>query len=400
MKSKTWYSKLVRVLAWGLGLLVLVELGLRLLGLGYMACQHANAPPSGEDVITVLCLGDSITSIGTPSYPAQLEKLLNEGAQGLRFQVVNASRPGIDSSHLIRRLEQELKEHKPAVVTVMMGATDEVGWFTDLDQYARMPFWRAPLQRLKLYRLYRFALGQRQRAREEEQRLELLEQEERVLLARIEGKRASEDYVALAELYKKMGSQRDVKYALRTGMREAPSAELCTANARYHRTLDKAEALERCIDMFPGSHVPFRWLSRHYANRGMDDEQQSALERQLLRLPDPLSHLELSRFHMDRGRYEQSAQLLRTSLEKDDCYYTWYQLGFLEMERGRHAQAEQALLRSLELKSCADTQLQLGRLYLTQGADERAEAALLAALDIQSSACMHWEQATERHGVA
>ena len=77
-----------------LGVLIL-EAGLRLAGLSYLAWQdHENGrglKKKDKAEYRILCLGESTTALGgQDAYPVQLERILNEKAsQGRRFLVFN-----------------------------------------------------------------------------------------------------------------------------------------------------------------------------------------------------------------------------------------------------------------------------------------------------------------------
>ena len=54
------------------------------------AFPEDNSPASARTDFRILCLGDSMTAKGGDlSYPAQLERILNEKGKGGRFRVIN-----------------------------------------------------------------------------------------------------------------------------------------------------------------------------------------------------------------------------------------------------------------------------------------------------------------------
>ncbi|MBI4845749.1 MAG: hypothetical protein HY810_04660 [Candidatus Omnitrophica bacterium] len=76
----------------------------------------------------VLCLGDSFTyGIGAQkkySYPAQLQKLLDEKSGPGRFTVINSGEPGINTPMLCDKLQRLLDEFEPDIVLLMVGVND------------------------------------------------------------------------------------------------------------------------------------------------------------------------------------------------------------------------------------------------------------------------------------
>ena len=73
----------------------------------------------------ILCVGDSMTALGdNDSYPAQLEKILNERykEKGVKFVVINKGVPGKTTKDVAQDLESYLNEYNPQMVVSMLGA--------------------------------------------------------------------------------------------------------------------------------------------------------------------------------------------------------------------------------------------------------------------------------------
>jgi lysophospholipase L1-like esterase len=58
------------------------------------------------------------------SYPGQLERILNERGDGLRFSVANAGVPATDTTRILQALPGYLEKHDPHIVVSMMGTND------------------------------------------------------------------------------------------------------------------------------------------------------------------------------------------------------------------------------------------------------------------------------------
>ncbi|HBA61962.1 MAG TPA: hypothetical protein DCZ92_14340 [Elusimicrobia bacterium] len=121
-----------RLLALALGFaaaLLLAEAALRLTG---SAWNKAEARP-GAPGYRILCLGDSFTynfSLSTDqSYPGQLEHLLNRNREGLAFTVINAGVPGQNTSQILRALEGDLAEARPALVLLLAGGANSWNYY-------------------------------------------------------------------------------------------------------------------------------------------------------------------------------------------------------------------------------------------------------------------------------
>ncbi|MBN2482947.1 MAG: tetratricopeptide repeat protein [Candidatus Omnitrophica bacterium] len=88
--------------------------------------------------LRILCVGESTTALGEEkSYPAQLETILNDYREGGEYKVVGTHRvlfkrvsvinkgiPGITTTQVIDRLEDQLNRYEPHIVVAMMGVND------------------------------------------------------------------------------------------------------------------------------------------------------------------------------------------------------------------------------------------------------------------------------------
>jgi hypothetical protein len=93
-----------------------------------LAGRAAAAQVEGQDLVRVLCVGDSFTygdgaSGADASYPMALERMLSE-RHGLRAQVVNCGRAGQDSREALLSLDEQLRRVDPDYVCVLIGCND------------------------------------------------------------------------------------------------------------------------------------------------------------------------------------------------------------------------------------------------------------------------------------
>ncbi|MCY2966902.1 MAG: GDSL-type esterase/lipase family protein, partial [Planctomycetota bacterium] len=85
---------------------------------------------SGEPT-TVVCLGDSVTGVyyhtgGVRAYPEMLELALKHTFPTGKLRVVNAGISGNTTIDGLGRLQKDVLDHKPQLVTVMFGLNDMV----------------------------------------------------------------------------------------------------------------------------------------------------------------------------------------------------------------------------------------------------------------------------------
>lgn len=123
-------QRLVRASALVLALLtalLLLELGLRLVG-ALQQQPGAAGRDAGSRGLTVLCLGDSFTlGVGaTPqhSYPRQLQRILRRET-GRAVTVINNGVAGRNSSQVRANLAANLRIHRPDLVLLLTGATNQ-----------------------------------------------------------------------------------------------------------------------------------------------------------------------------------------------------------------------------------------------------------------------------------
>jgi len=117
--------------------LVVLEVSLRIVGVIYARLSESDTiSGTGKESsveTTILSVGDSVTfGIGAPtelSYPAQLQEMLNESQPKSKYTVINRGRPAQNSAQLLTRLEEQLQEFSPDIVTILIGAQNLVNYF-------------------------------------------------------------------------------------------------------------------------------------------------------------------------------------------------------------------------------------------------------------------------------
>lgn len=133
------------------------------------------AVPKPEGLYRIVCLGDSCTHLGPRPYPQRFGEILEHYRPG-RFEVINAGVLGWTSHQGLKRLETEVPEWQPDLVTVYFGWNDH--WLAhglrDSQQPVPAP-WREALTRFArhLRTVQALALLYRPPARSSEPRVTL-----------------------------------------------------------------------------------------------------------------------------------------------------------------------------------------------------------------------------------
>jgi len=113
--------------------------------LGYRGPAFADVSAPGTE--RVVCLGDSCTFIGMPTYPALLRRELGAG-----YEVLNAGVSGYSSYQGLVQLRERLLELSPDVVSVYFGWNDH--WLAravpDAEVLTNQPAWRRVLEPLRV----------------------------------------------------------------------------------------------------------------------------------------------------------------------------------------------------------------------------------------------------------
>jgi lysophospholipase L1-like esterase len=161
------FRLLVRVLVLSIAFLVICELFMQLASL--LVTKRPNVwRPSAS--VRILSVGDSHTyGAGLPgdqSYPAHLQKLLDEAAPGA-FSVINLGLPGMSTTQVRNRLARNTARYQPDLVIVWCGVNNvwnysetlEDGWREQLAAFA---------YHSRLYRLVHVFLHNREIERDAE----------------------------------------------------------------------------------------------------------------------------------------------------------------------------------------------------------------------------------------
>lgn len=117
-----------------------------------LVAAKVNKPALRPGARVIVCIGDSHTYgiyvKKDETYPAQLEKLLNQNGGG--WQVINLGAPGQNSIQILNALPEIFKRYHPAALVVLVGVNN--GWNIAGREKSLA---EKILHRIKLYRLFR-----------------------------------------------------------------------------------------------------------------------------------------------------------------------------------------------------------------------------------------------------
>jgi len=114
-----------------IGVVVIIEIGLRLVGSWYLANFYRELGVASrlQDSINIVCLGESTTAglwvKFEDSYPKQLEKALREFYRTNAINVIVPPHIGHNTSQMANRIHHYLERFRPQLLIVMAGANNE-----------------------------------------------------------------------------------------------------------------------------------------------------------------------------------------------------------------------------------------------------------------------------------
>jgi tetratricopeptide (TPR) repeat protein len=389
-----------KLLAVALGMvasLVLVELLLTVSYKAFVAYQdqqnHAAGLAEREDEIRILCIGESTTAVaGDPggrllvphtSYPAQLERILNERQSQVRYRVFNSGMMAGTTDTVMGMLGPSMTAYDPDIIIAMMGIKDD----SDPSE-ATVATAPSPVPRLRTLQLIAWAT-------------------EAVRLRRQAAVLTADTLDDVAD------GLRPRPYQLTKFIKEiellrssADRSALDDLNlALFHwygdRHVQAAAVLRRTIAAHDLGHM---LLGRVLVTNGKLDEAEQVMRAAVTAHPDNgIYRVGLAEILLDGGRLDDA----ETALNDADDHEALFQeraltAGFsslararLARERGDHPAAV-AILEAMELDFATEQRgrnffpnvrmlrgMAIGESYLEVGRFEDAEHSLLEALELR-----------------
>ncbi|MEK6916610.1 MAG: tetratricopeptide repeat protein [Nanoarchaeota archaeon] len=138
--------------------LVLLEILLRVSGLDLLKLQRRGFIPE-EDTYIILTIGESTTTDfynDKSSWPRELERILNNQSQNIKFSVINEARPGTNTALILSRLDEQLDKYNPDMVISMMGVNDQEYTYIQDEHIKSIKF---IFKQLRIYKLTRYIFG-------------------------------------------------------------------------------------------------------------------------------------------------------------------------------------------------------------------------------------------------
>lgn len=354
--------KLVLII-FGLFLTALIlEAGLRLAGgvyLSWQDYQNSRAFKRGDNgEYRILCLGESTTALGGEnSYPAQLERILNQKLKGRHFSVINKGLPGMDTTVIISELRRNIAIYRPRMIIAMMGINDiqppDKGLFFKI---------KARLKTLRVYKLFRM-LWEKLRSKE------VLRD---MYLERGEYHLERQHYYEARELFEKVVELFPDLASGYLGLAK------CYAGQGMYPRMRKMLNMVEVVN----SHNPYDYVDAGWVYYEAEDfiKSESMFKKAIELSPSDYDlYIEMGQFY-DACKFFQEAEwnfkkAIKLMPGNDDSW-PYSVLGWHYFERGMFSQAEELFSRALAIGPKNDVYTDFGILRQAQGRYKDAEEFL------------------------
>ncbi len=326
----------------------------------------ASALKKGE--YRILCFGESTTVWGGDnSWPAQLERLLNQKNIGIKFKVINKGRYSIQTPYIISIAGEAINQYHPDMVISMMGINDGDNTVPyEQGDDASQSF----ISHLKIYKLAKL-LWLHSTHKSEELRNDKLKNE------KVNQKKTNiengQDEVACMELGRKRKDQR--------------------------KFFEAGESFKMALGINPRNDDALIELSRCYIEQGNYTDAMEMINRAREINPKNIwVYIELGNCYRNLGRFLDAEKTYQEALGLDPVNpEAFMYLGLCYKASGQYDKAEEMFKKAIEL-STNDAQIQglsyifLGNCYRDQLKYDASDKILKQAIEVNPK---NWEAYAE-----
>lgn len=368
MMPKINLRQKIGLILFGIGIsLVIIDISFRAGGFIYLTLKENRnriALSRGGEY-RILFLGESTTAEGGwDSYPRKTGRILEKRVPAIKFSVINKGTPGVDTTYLLSRLQDNLKQYKPNMVVTMMGINDQAA---DVAHGGRLHRGIEYVKRLRLYKLLKvFFTKIRER--------DILKE---IYLSRAHYYREKDDYMMAERLFNK---------AIKIKPKEC---DAYIEFARYY--LDREDYLKaeeffnKATQASHRDYVPYLEYGRYWMERQDYSKSEEMLKKALdLSGNSYKAFIELGHCYNDAGRFDQARQMFEKAVESSPrAYEAYLEFGRYYYQRQAMPEAEALFKKSLELNPDNEaTCMDLGWCYAEQGKFTLAEEMFKKAIGI------------------
>ncbi len=261
---------------------VFLEVFLRVGGFVLSSYQRAHNKEDLDAEYRILCLGESTTAFGgTSSWPAYLERILNNKSKDIKFKVFNEGLAGTRTVFILSKLDENLEKYNPNIVITMMGVNDReisVIYKNDIKNENYLI-----LKSFRVYKLIKLIIDSFKNLIGKNNVLEksddLLNQEEEFMKKLEKNPDNVNLYVGLSKVYIKMDNYYEAEEVLKEGLEKDPEygaiyASLGKIYMKQDRYDEAEEVLKEGLEKDPEYVYIYKKLSELYLDAGEDKEAE------------------------------------------------------------------------------------------------------------------------------
>lgn len=307
---------------------VILELGLSLGGFVLLSIQeHRNILSlKASAQYRIVCIGESTTALGgDDSYPAQLERILNQINPNVKISVINKGVSRVDSSKILQQLEENLDKYKPDMVITMMGINDFNAPLAYVNNSGNF------LDHLKTYKLIKLiwlsvtsrlsgVFHVKSQSQKENCGYNMSFSED-VLRKAIESNPDSDSaYVELANFCAYGEKDAEAKELFKKAIELNPRNDYAYAGLgwcyRKEGNLLKAEELfKKALEFNPGNNQACVELGRYYYKQGKQNEAGELFKKALD--SDPTSYIDVGSFYISQDNFVKAEEIFTIAIAAD-----------------------------------------------------------------------------------
>jgi tetratricopeptide (TPR) repeat protein len=350
---------------------LLLELGLRAAGSAFLSLQERRnrAAIRQKGAYRIMCLGESTTALGgVYSYPSQLNRILNQRGNGIKFSVINKGVCGVNTAHILDNLGSYLDDYRPDMVITMMGINDKGPnmFFEHVPGSKAVNF----IKSFRIYKLTRIIwlnivnAGSR--------RLSSESRAPGICPERLEAPQSNE--LSKLEEAIKLDPQN-----------EWPYVEIGSLYRIQGKVYEAEALLNKALELNPGNYWPYAELGWIYRDQGRLAEAKALFKKaKELNPKNDWPSLGVGWFYRAHGQSSQAEAALKKAIETNPGNYGAYTgLGWFYRAQARFSKAESAFRKAIELAPRHDgAYVGLGWLYKAQGKILEAEEFFKKAIEV------------------
>lgn len=338
---------------------LMLESALRLAGFIYLSWQdYQNSralQKEDKGEYRILCIGESTTAFGgRDSYPAQLEKILNQKLEGRHFSVINKGLPGMDTTVIISELKRNIARYRPRMIIAMMGINDVHPQGKGL--FFRMKSWIKTFRVYKLFRMFWERLRSKEVLRD-------------MYLERGEYHLERQHYYEAQELFEKAVELFPLQASGYLGL-----AKCYVEQGMYPQ-------MQKMLDMAQGlsGADPYDYISSGWVYYDAKDflKAESCFKKAIESAPSDYGlYVEIGQFYQAYRIFDKAEENFKKAvglMKGNDDSGPYSALGWHYLERGMFKQAEELFSKALAIGPKEDSYMDFGVLRQAQGRYEEAE---------------------------